>query len=46
MLLTGWGNSMRANDDLPSHVDQLLSKPPDVDELRQGLVELTAEATI
>jgi signal transduction histidine kinase/ActR/RegA family two-component response regulator len=44
VLLTGWGYGMRENGDLPSHVDRLLSKPPDVDELRLAISKLTAEA--
>jgi signal transduction histidine kinase/ActR/RegA family two-component response regulator len=43
VLLTGWGYSMRENGDLPSHVDHLLSKPPDVDELRLAISKLTAD---
>jgi hypothetical protein len=26
------------------HVDRLLGKPPDIEELRRAIVELTAEA--
>ena len=44
VLLTGWGYSMRENGDLPSHVDHLLSKPPDVNELRLAISKLTPEA--
>jgi signal transduction histidine kinase/CheY-like chemotaxis protein len=44
VLLTGWGYGMRENGDLPSHVDHLLSKPPDVNELRLAISKLTAEA--
>jgi len=44
VLLTGWGYSMRESGDLPSHVDHLLSKPPDVNELRLAISKLTAEA--
>jgi signal transduction histidine kinase/ActR/RegA family two-component response regulator len=43
VLLTGWGHGMRAENDLPSHVDRLLSKPPDVEDLRKAVAELTAE---
>jgi len=42
-LVTGWGQSMRADDVLPSHVDRLLGKPPDITELRGALAELTAQ---
>ena len=44
VLLTGWGYGMRENGDLPSHVDHLLSKPPDVNELRLAISKLTPEA--
>jgi signal transduction histidine kinase/ActR/RegA family two-component response regulator len=43
VLLTGWGHGMRAENDFPSHVDRLLSKPPDVEDLRKAVAELTAE---
>jgi signal transduction histidine kinase/ActR/RegA family two-component response regulator len=42
VLVTGWGQSMRADDVLPMHVDRLLGKPPDIAELRSVLAELTA----
>jgi signal transduction histidine kinase/CheY-like chemotaxis protein len=42
-LVTGWGQSMRADDVLPLHVDRLLGKPPDITELRGALAELTAQ---
>jgi signal transduction histidine kinase/CheY-like chemotaxis protein len=42
VLVTGWGQSMRADDVLPLHVDRLLGKPPDIAELRSVLAELTA----
>lgn len=44
VLLTGWGYAMRDNGDLPSYVDHLLTKPPDVNELRMAISKLTAEA--
>lgn len=44
VLLTGWGYSLRENGDLPAYVDQMLSKPPDVNELRLAISKLTAEA--
>jgi CheY-like chemotaxis protein len=42
LLVTGWGYGMRADSDYPAHVDRLLSKPTNVEELRQALAELTA----
>lgn len=44
VLLTGWGYSMRESGDLPTYVDHLLSKPPDVNELRLAISKLTADA--
>jgi PAS domain S-box-containing protein len=41
ILLTGWGHHLRAENDLPQHVDRVLSKPPKLDELRAALAELT-----
>lgn len=37
MMLTGWGHRLVADGDLPSHVDVVLSKPPKLRELREGL---------
>jgi CheY-like chemotaxis protein len=42
ILLTGWGYRLRAENDLPQHVDRVLSKPPKLYELRAALLELTA----
>jgi CheY-like chemotaxis protein len=39
ILLTGWGQRMIADKDIPSHVDRVLSKPPRLHELRGALVE-------
>jgi hypothetical protein len=30
-------------ENIPSHVDRVLSRPPELSELRQALSELTAE---
>jgi CheY-like chemotaxis protein len=41
VLLTGWGQRMEAEQDVPSHVDCVLNKPPKLHELRtafSGLV--------
>ncbi|PWU15822.1 MAG: hybrid sensor histidine kinase/response regulator [Verrucomicrobia bacterium] len=40
VMLTGWGAFMRADGDIPEHVDGLLSKPPRVRELREILGRL------
>jgi PAS domain S-box-containing protein len=42
VLLTGWGHSLRADNDLPAHVDQVLAKPPKLADLRTALAQLTA----
>ena len=41
ILLTGWGYRLRAEGDVPLHVDCVLSKPPKLAELRAALAELT-----
>jgi CheY-like chemotaxis protein len=41
IMLTGWGQRMLAEDDVPAHVDRLLSKPPRLHELRAALADLT-----
>jgi CheY-like chemotaxis protein len=45
LLLTGWGQQMRAQDEHPEHVDRILAKPPRLNELRQALVELDVART-
>jgi len=40
ILLTGWGQRMLAEDDIPPHVDRVLSKPPRLHEIRVALKEL------
>ena len=42
ILLTGWGHRLQADNDLPEHVDRVLSKPPKVAALRTALAEVTA----
>jgi signal transduction histidine kinase len=37
ILLTGWGERLIAEGDVPPHVDRLLSKPPKLRELREAL---------
>jgi PAS domain S-box-containing protein len=37
ILLTGWGHRLAAEGDIPEHVDQLLSKPPKLADLREAL---------
>jgi signal transduction histidine kinase/CheY-like chemotaxis protein/HAMP domain-containing protein len=37
ILLTGWGQSLQDEGELPAHVDRLMSKPPKLAELREAL---------
>jgi PAS domain S-box-containing protein len=37
ILLTGWGQRLVAEGDVPPHVDQVLAKPPKIRELRKAL---------
>jgi signal transduction histidine kinase/ActR/RegA family two-component response regulator len=37
ILLTGWGERLRAEEESPPHVDQILSKPPKLAEIRAAL---------
>jgi CheY-like chemotaxis protein/anti-sigma regulatory factor (Ser/Thr protein kinase) len=40
LMLTGWGQRLLEEGDLPEHVDRVLSKPPRLRDLRTALVEL------
>jgi DNA-binding response OmpR family regulator len=42
ILLTGWGQRLIASNDIPVHVDKVLSKPPRLHELRAALLELVS----
>jgi PAS domain S-box-containing protein len=44
ILLTGWGQRLLADGDIPPHVDRVLSKPPKLRDLRVALAQLTATA--
>lgn len=37
ILLSGWGNLMGARDRKNEHVDEVLGKPPVMEELRRGI---------
>ena len=39
LLLTGWGQGLLAEADIPPHVDQVLSKPPKLREIREALAQ-------
>jgi CheY-like chemotaxis protein len=41
IMLTGWGQRLIAENDIPPHVDRMLSKPPKLYTLRLALAELT-----
>jgi CheY-like chemotaxis protein len=41
ILLTGWGQRLVDQRDVPSHVDRVLNKPPKLSELRLALSDLT-----
>jgi len=38
ILLTGWGQGLNADTDGPEHVDEVLSKPPKLRDLREALL--------
>jgi CheY-like chemotaxis protein len=40
ILLTGWGQRLVAENDIPPHVDRVLSKPPRLAEVRAALAAL------
>jgi signal transduction histidine kinase/ActR/RegA family two-component response regulator len=39
IMLTGWGQRMVADGDIPPHVDRVLNKPPRLHDLRGALAE-------
>jgi hypothetical protein len=39
-MLTGWGERMAADGDIPPHVDLVLGKPPKLRELRAAFAKL------
>jgi signal transduction histidine kinase/PAS domain-containing protein/CheY-like chemotaxis protein len=45
ILLTGWGQRLIAEGDIPPHVDRVLNKPPKLRELRAALADLAGSAT-
>jgi CheY-like chemotaxis protein len=42
IMLTGWGERMAAEGDIPLHVDRVLSKPPKLREIHAAFVQLLA----
>ncbi|WP_084299156.1 ATP-binding protein [Bradyrhizobium sp. WSM1743] len=45
IMLTGWGKRLTSEDDIPPHVDYVLSKPPKLRELREALVRCCGPAS-
>ncbi|HTD65394.1 MAG TPA: PAS domain S-box protein, partial [Candidatus Limnocylindria bacterium] len=41
LMLTGWGQRLIAEGEIPAHVDRVLSKPPKLQELRETLARVT-----
>ncbi len=39
IMLTGWGQRLMAEGDIPPHVDKVLNKPPKLRELREALAQ-------
>jgi CheY-like chemotaxis protein len=44
ILLTGWGQRLITEDEIPAHVDRVLNKPPKLLHLRTALARLTADS--
>ena len=48
ILLTGWGQRLVADNDIPLNVDRVLAKPPklrELRELREALAQLCQSTT-
>jgi CheY-like chemotaxis protein len=39
ILLTGWGQRLVAEGNVPEHIDLVLNKPPKLRELREALAQ-------
>ena len=46
VLLTGWGQRLIAEGDIPLHVNRVLSKPPKLRDLREVLAALIPEGAV
>jgi len=46
ILFTGWGRRLVTNDDIPPHVDLVLSKPPKLRDLRDALAKLCSSEVV
>jgi hypothetical protein len=38
-MLTGWGQRLVADGEIPAHVDKVLSKPPKLRDLREAIFQ-------
>ena len=43
ILLTGWGQRLVAENDVPAHVDHVLDKPPKLRKLREALARCSTQ---
>ena len=46
ILLTGWGQRLVDDADVPLHVNRVLNKPPKLPDLRRALAELTSPGAV
>jgi DNA-binding response OmpR family regulator/anti-sigma regulatory factor (Ser/Thr protein kinase) len=46
VLLTGWGQKLTAEGDIPPNVDQILNKPPKLRELREALARCSESSIL
>jgi CheY-like chemotaxis protein/anti-sigma regulatory factor (Ser/Thr protein kinase) len=46
ILLTGWGQRLISEGDVPPHVNRVLSKPPKLRELREALAQYCPSSTL
>jgi hypothetical protein len=44
ILLTGWGQSLLEDGEVPANVDKLLGKPPKLADLREALAGFASRA--
>jgi CheY-like chemotaxis protein len=44
ILLTGWGQSLLEDGEIPANVDKLLGKPPKLADLREALAGFASRA--
>jgi CheY-like chemotaxis protein len=46
ILLTGWGQRLVAEGDVPPDVDRVLNKPPKLRELRSALADVASPVQV